>query len=167
MTALPPAADPRRSAVPWRVADLLVLYLSFALGFLLIGAGWAGASGEVRFEDQIRWASVGTVGVILIGAGSLTWLLAGRRNVGLHQRAVTERLRSRTEDDRAAPGPAPEAEPVAPGLVASRVMTRFHRTDCPLVRGKAVRAHQLATHQRRGRVPCDICQPLGEPGQPT
>lgn len=164
-TPTPPSAPPLRSAVPWRVGDLLVLYATVALAFLLIGAGWAGASGELRFEAQIRWASVGTAGVIVLGAGSLAWLLAGRRNVGLVQREVVGRLRRPSEcPDTAPAAPVTELDPLDAGaLVATRVMTRFHRPDCQLVQGKPVRPYQLSTHRRRGRVPCDVCAPLGEP----
>lgn len=164
-----PAAHPRQAAVPWRVGDLLVLYATFAVAVLLIGAGWAGASGELRFESQIRWASVSTAGVIVLGAGSLAWLLAGRRNVGLAQRQLVAQLRD-AGGPPAGPGPAGSAAVAATdpasevALVATRVMTRFHRPDCQLVRGKPVRPYQLATHERRGRVACDICEPLHERG---
>jgi hypothetical protein len=142
-----------RGPVPWKVGDLLVVYATTAIGIVLVLAAWFQASGEVHLNDQVGWATVGSAGVIVLGAGNLAWLLAGRRSVGALRRAVL------------AAAPVAGAEPaeavlaMPDALVAARTMTRFHRPDCILVAGKSVQAHSLDTHRRRGRRPCDVCAP--------
>lgn len=143
---------PSRSPVPWKIGDLLVLYATTSIGIVLVLAAWYAASGEVRLEDQARWATLGTAGVIVLGAGNLAWLLAGRRATGELRRHLLAR----------APGAeTTQASSAArrTSLVAGKTMTRFHRADCPLVQGKTVRAQTRATHERRGRRPCDVCTP--------
>ena len=38
-------------------------------------------------------------------------------------------------------------------------MTRFHRAACPLAAGKVVSPAPRAEHERRGLVPCEVCDP--------
>lgn len=147
-------SEPARGAtsVPWRLGDLLVLYATTAIGVVLVLSAWYAASDELTLADQTGWLTVGTAGVVVLGAGNLAWLLAGWRAVTLERRRVCALV------------PATPAAPAAPAevvgeLVAARSMTRFHRPDCALVAGKRVRHYALATHEARGRRPCDVCQP--------
>ena len=145
-----------RRPLPWRVGDLLLLYATTTTGCVLVLASWFAVAGEVHLNDQVPWLNAGVAGVIVLGAGNLAWLLAGRRSIGALRRALLSSV---------AAGEAPAASaPVAaasPGrLVAGRAMTRFHRPDCLLVTGKPVRALSLETHEKRGRRPCDVCRPV-------
>src|SRR5947199_77054 len=45
-------------------------------------------------------------------------------------------------------------------LVAAPNMTRYHRRACPLAAGKTVRPATRAAHERAGRRPCGVCQPV-------
>ena len=149
-----------RRPLPWRVGDLLLLYATTTTGCVLVLASWFAVAGEVRLNDQVPWLNAGVAGVIVLGAGNLAWLLAGRRSIGALRRALLTSI----GDD--APTPTPVGTPADDRLVAGRAMTRFHRPDCLLVTGKPVRALSLETHEKRGRRPCDVCRPA-EPVEPA
>jgi hypothetical protein len=149
--------DPRRRSMPWRLPDLLLLYLANLAGLLLIVTAWFEASGATSQDTQILWLDVGTAGVIVAGAGNVLWLLSGRRQVGELRRALTPALFARV----AQPDSRPEATAakVDPGLLVTGAdMTRYHRADCLLVAGKQVEAGSEATHRSRGLRPCQVCQ---------
>src|SRR5438067_13202899 len=66
----------------------MVLYVGTAVGLLIIGIAWFGASSSVVVSSQVRWTNVGVGGLIVLGAGILAWVLAGRRAVGELRRHV-------------------------------------------------------------------------------
>jgi len=146
-----------RRPVPWRLGDLLLLYACTVVGLLLIAVAWFGASSSVVVDSQVRWTNIGIGGLILLGAGNLSWILAGRRAVGELRRHLTPLI----------PLPerrvAPDTEAIPPqgaadgALVSARGMTRYHRPDCVFVAGKSVQKASERTFRRRGRTPCAAC----------
>src|SRR2546421_3395914 len=68
--------------VPWRLANLLVLWAALAAGATLLVLAWWGASATADQSSQVAWINVGVCGVIVSGAGITTWVLSGRRAVG-------------------------------------------------------------------------------------
>jgi hypothetical protein len=46
-----------------------------------------------------------------------------------------------------------------PVIVASADVARFHRPDCPLVRGRNTEAADPSEQVALGRVPCGACRP--------
>lgn len=147
-------SQPARGAtsVPWRLGDLLVVYATTAVGVVLVLAAWYAASDELTLAAQTGWLTLGTAGVVVLGAGNLAWLLAGWRAITLERRRLFALVPATT-------APAAPTEVVGE-LVAARSMTRFHRPGCPLVAGKRVRHYAFATHEARGRRPCGVCQPV-------
>ena len=142
--------DRFRRSVPWDVRDLLALYATTFAGVLLVFLAWYEVSASTRLASQVRWTNVGVAGVIVLGAGNLFWLLRGRRAAGQLKRRLLPLVAVPEE------GPATVA---AVRLVAGSAMTRFHRSDCPLVAGKSVKAVSEAAHRRAGRQPCGVCEP--------
>jgi hypothetical protein len=124
--------------------------------------GWFGASGESTPADQTKWLDVAAAGVGVAGVGSAMLLLNGRRAVGECRRAL---LPSREERGASAVEPVhvePRVESADRGAdryVAGANMSKYHRADCPLVGGKAVRVASVRAHVGRGRRPCGVCQP--------
>ena len=143
-----------RRPIPWRVGDVLLLYTTTVAGCVLVLASWFGVAGEVRVDDQIVWMNTGVAGVIVLGAGNLAWLLTGRKATGALRRALLPTVPVTTPTETLEPASVDDGR-----LVAAKGMTRYHRPDCILVLGKAVRAHSLAAHQKRGLQPCDVCAP--------
>ena len=134
---------------------------SQVVGLALVLVGWVQASGDLRPRGQIGPLNLGIVGATVAVAASLRLLARGRRTVTARQVAVlapllpSPRRDARSEIDlRSASAPqAPDA------LVASSIMTRYHRTGCLLVAAKPVAPAPLAEHQAAGRQPCGVCTP--------
>ena len=129
--------------VPWKLGDLLVLYVCTLGGLVLVGVGWFGTSSSVVVGDQVRWVVVGAAGVIVLGAGNLAWLLTGRRAVG--------ELRRRLVAERRLLSVPPSASTMR--LVSGPNMTRAHLDSCPLVAGKPVATVTATDGLRR----CGVC----------
>ena len=146
-----------RTLPPWRLPELLFLYVTTAVGAVVLAVGWWGTSGTAKLTHQIPWLCLAAGGLIVLGAGNSLWLLLGRR-------AVADRRRVLLAAFDALPVPAgPDAVPATDGAgprpVAATGMGHYHRPDCQLVAGKAVRAATPATHEKAGRRPCGMCRP--------
>jgi hypothetical protein len=146
-----------RRPVPWRLGDLLVLYACTALGALLVAVAWFGASSSVRVASQVRWTNIGVGGLIVFGAGSLAWLLTGRRAVGELRRHLLPLIP--VPEQPAVEGRAPASPTTNGALVSVRGMTHYHRAACIFVAGKDVEKASERTFRRRGRTPCAACRP--------
>ena len=146
----PPAPD---QPYPWVVPDLFRWF--FLLGLSLVGivVAWWGESGTARLSSQITWLNVGVAAVVVGGLGNMTWLLQGRRALALRRRALLATVPAATT--RAAPVAYSEEDPTR---VAVSGASRHHRSDCPAVAGKKVKAMSADEHERAGRRPCGICQ---------
>lgn len=142
--------------VPWRLGDLLGLWLAFSLGALALLVSWWGASGTALLTRQYAWTDLGIAGAVVIACGNGLWILTGRRAVGERRRRVLDAYAGLSSPDATTLAPV---EQEANGLVASPGMRRYHRPGCQLVSGKAVAAAPIDVHERHGRRPCGICQP--------
>ncbi|HEY3240551.1 MAG TPA: hypothetical protein VGL92_13355 [Acidimicrobiia bacterium] len=148
------------TAGPWGADQRVTLAVGWVLGVAMAVLGWWGTSGEAIVEDQLPWVALSAMGVMVAGAFGALWLLAGRRAVGLRCRDSI---------------PAPEVadDPVTvdlravstvngtngDGFVAAARMRYFHRSDCLLARGKALRSAERIEHVEQGRIPCEVCRP--------
>jgi hypothetical protein len=146
-----------RRSVPWRVGDLMILYACSAVGLLVIGIAWFGASSSVVVSSQLRWTNVGIGGLIILGAGILAWILAGRRAVGELRRHVTSLIPLPEQSVATEPAPAPASTAAGGRLVSAAGMTHYHRPDCIFVAGKAVKKGTERTFRRQKRTPCAGC----------
>jgi hypothetical protein len=52
------------------------------LGLAAIVGGWLWASDRGLLGDQFPAANLAVVGLIVAGAGNISWLLSGRRTIG-------------------------------------------------------------------------------------
>jgi hypothetical protein len=141
--------------LPWRLGDVLGLYITLSIGGILLLVAWWGASSTPRFSSQIAWVNVGVVGLIVAGFGGAVWLLTGRRAVG-------ERVARVIPGESLSPTFGTQASNGGVRLVAGRRMTRYHRPDCQLVAGKNVGEASLADHRAAGRRPCGVCLGVAE-----
>jgi hypothetical protein len=139
--------------------------VGWTLALCAVGFAWFATSGESVLDDQVGWVAVAAAAVMLAGAVSGAWLLAGRRAVGLRTRhAVPLPAEGALADVvdlrmKAQVISAPVAEVDLADLVAAPGMRYFHRADCTLASGKAVAPAERAAHLRQGRNPCEVCQP--------
>jgi hypothetical protein len=157
--AAPPDAPRRRvqyrsAPSPWRRSDVVLCLLLGGLGVAGIVACWWGATDEVIWRKQSGW---------LIGAILCTGLVvvAGGIFVLLGMRRVRQGFRDLRRDQRALGltrrrGAGAPNEPVVDGaLVTAPQMTRVHRPNCILLRGKAAAPVPVADLDNYGR--CGVC----------
>jgi hypothetical protein len=75
---------------PWSGRDLFAVVALNAAGLALIVAGSVWASGRTVVADQFPATDLTVLGLVLAGAGNLTWLLAGRRTLARVRRLLLE-----------------------------------------------------------------------------
>ena len=157
--------QPADRPLPWEAAHLLRACAAVAVSVMALMIAWWGASGTTRLSTEFAWMNLGVAALVLIGATAAMWLLVGRRALGRRQATVTALLQAavakrKSEWDAGAPhsGDSPDGD----ALVWGKGMTLYHRADCQLVAGKAVRSATLRSHARAHRKPCQIC--LGSKG---
>jgi hypothetical protein len=128
----------------------MILAAANVLGVVLLVVGWWGASRELTVDDQVVWTNTAFAGVAIAAAGSVWWLVVGRRAVGRRVRLV-----------RQAWGRAGQFTAFAPSadLVAAPGSTRYHRRNCALAAARDVRAAPRPVHERSGLRPCGVCRP--------
>jgi hypothetical protein len=146
---------------PWTSADLIRTVVCNAVGLFVVFISWDQASAQTAVRSELTWFELGLLGLSIAGIGNALWVLSGRRNVGLARVALFPgrpgpRRPRPTDPDRPDVAHTDLSEHV---LVAAANMTRYHRTDCPLVQGKQVSAKTLGRHRTSGRMACELCTP--------
>jgi hypothetical protein len=67
---------------PWGRRDLVTVAVLNLIGLGLIVGGWLWASDRTLVADQFPAANLTVIGLVVAGAGNVSWLLSGRRAVG-------------------------------------------------------------------------------------
>ncbi len=150
-------------AALWGTGQRTMLGVGWTLGVVAVVLGWWGTAGEAVVGDQYRWVSLAAVGLVLSGAVSAAWLMAGRRAVGVRCRHTVpvpeEGDRAPVVDLRPLPAASAAVGQNGSRPVSADGMRYFHRPDCPLARGKAVAGAERAEHEQLGRTACEVCVP--------
>jgi hypothetical protein len=152
----PPAQGaPRTMSLGAWTSDAVVRLLTLnglALATLLIC--WYQTSGEATPHDQLVWMNVGLAGLGLSGLANAAWLLRGRHAVGAARVAWLG-------DDDVFPPSCPQTDETAAdgSFVIGRRMSRYHRSNCPLVAGRQLWADARADLEVDGYLPCAVCRP--------
>ena len=141
-----------------------MLRMCAAVGISAVGLliSWWGASGTARLSTEFAWVNLGLAAMVLLGTTMGAWLLVGRRAVGQRQRTVSAALEAalaRPHLPSQARSSANQVPTYREGFVWGKGMTLYHRADCQLVAGKALRSATVAAHERARRKPCQICLP--------
>jgi hypothetical protein len=141
---------------------MAALGAAISAGAALMVLAWYRASDTVAVDDQVRWASVGLAGAMLVGVAGLVAVAVTHRRLRLRFRSVESTLEPCLAGMGAAAA-AGSTHTMAAGrgvaLVAAPNMRHFHRPDCPLAAGKAARPASRADHERAGRQTCAVCAP--------
>lgn len=157
----PPDAPSRRVSYrsapsPWRRGDLVLCGLLGGLGVAGIIGCWFGATDEVVWREQTGWLIGGIfcTGLVVLGGG--LWVLIGLRRVRQGFRDLRRDQRVALGLTRSRTARSTEADPVRTDqLVTSGQMTRAHRPDCLLLRGKQVVAVAPGDVDKYSR--CGVC----------
>jgi hypothetical protein len=125
------------------------------IGAAVLVLGWRSVASESVYAEQVPGINMAAGGVLVAGAGSILWLLAGRRAVRLRRLTVLADLRSM---------PRPESHGMvhastSQALVAGEGLRRFHRSDCTMAQGRHWSAASRLDHELAGRVACGVCRP--------
>jgi hypothetical protein len=146
-----------RASAPWHTGNRLsVLFLSL-IGLGGIVFSWWMVAGTAETATQQRWIDVGVVALLLATVGDVVYLLAGRSSVRTRERSLA--LRMARLADAGLLGDGDAAESGTGAVVTAPRMSRYHRSDCLLVRGKAVSRGTVAENESAGRRPCGVCMP--------
>jgi hypothetical protein len=137
---------------PWRASYAIVPGILGVVGILVMAICWVQLSDKVVWRDQISWLVGACLGAGAFVLGGVLWILVGMREVrrGFRDLRRQQRLMSPVE-------PVPARAAAATGevlvLVSAPGMTRAHRPDCLLLRGKTVTAVPLGDNRPR----CGVC----------
>jgi hypothetical protein len=145
---------------PWRSSDVLRLARGIGIGAIGLASAWVAASITSTVDRQLYWVALGVVSVLVAAFSMVAWLLFGLRAVGLTRHQVAAELR--TWDGRATEPPDVErghADPGSPQLFIASGMTRYHKPDCLLIRGKESRPIDAGEIGASGLRPCGVCNP--------
>jgi hypothetical protein len=143
----------RSDPAPWRRRDAVLCGLLAVAGIAGIVGCWFGATDEVVWREQTGWltGAILCTGLVVLGGG--LWVLIGLRR-------VRQGFRDLRRDQRAALGltrvratAAVDSADDTGELVTAGQMTRVHRPDCILMRGKT--AQPVAEASTYGR--CGVC----------
>ena len=162
-TATPPDAPARRvsyrsGSSPWRRRDQVICGLLAVLGLAGLVTCWFGATDEVVWRDQTGWliGSIFCAGLVALGGG--LWVLIGLRRVrqGFRDLRRDQRTVLGLSRARSAGTAADKRVAVADGeLVTTGQMTRAHRPECLLMRGKPATPVPPVEVTRYGS--CGVC----------
>jgi hypothetical protein len=141
---------------PWVGEHLARVVVANALGLVAILASWYATSGSTTTSDALGWLGLGIAGLVVAGVSNGLWLGRARQSITLASVAILATVAGSNGKGVAAPTTA-LTDAVA--LVAGAGMSRYHRSDCGLVRNKATTATSRASHERSGRSPCPVCEP--------
>lgn len=147
------AAEPSRflGDSPWTVTQLTTTLGVAVLAVVGIAVTWLGSADAEVYGDQLVWLGTAIIVTALGVVAGVAWIAGGTRTVRLLRKEVLLDA-SRVPLSRLTAEPA--ADDVAGAVVVTNG-TRFHRPSCPFVAGKPV----AAALDRRGRAPCEVCNP--------
>jgi len=143
-----PAAD-ALPPTPWRpFASRALTYVSIT-SLALVAVGWWMASGAATAGHEVAGLNLAVAGLVLLGAASASWLIAGSRAVARRQAHLVQSARAL----RGSPT-AEAADDVPRATVALADGRHVHRPGCQFVAGKPT---VPASASHGGRPACPVC----------
>jgi len=129
---------------PWQRRDALVFLTGVALGPIGLLAGWIGCHQTNHWGDQQGWLAVAILALVISTASVAGWFRVGLLNVRRLQYALAGVARTQLTATATAVQ-AEHREPDSWPLVMVDGLSLYHRPDCLLVTGKAVRPSEGST----------------------
>ncbi|MCU1691852.1 MAG: hypothetical protein JWM64_943 [Frankiales bacterium] len=137
----------------WFAGQFVQLCLAQALAAVVLAVAAFGSSHSSSLSTQLNWIVLAIAGLAIALAPNLSWLLVGRRRIGLRRAQLAVDVDARFAP-RATTAPDEESR-----LVTALNMSHYHRSGCQLVRGKATHAADLPSHLSAALTPCGVCRP--------
>jgi hypothetical protein len=135
---------------PWKPGDTPAVLTLNALAAMGVLVCWIGSATEVRFHDTLYWLQGAIVAALVASVANGLWLVAGMRQLRARRRVLIETW------PRAS---SPAAITRELEVVTAERMTTYHRPNCLLVAGKALRTGTRSALERTKKRPCGMCQP--------
>jgi hypothetical protein len=147
--------QPPRLPVPWKPEQLIRLLATDLLALALLVIAWFNSAGELHLATQIRYVDLAVLAAVLAGIGHTSWIVAGRRAVGLRTRELAEQVQQRCRVGASAASQAPTltAFGAITGYVQAAGMTKVHVPECPLIKGKP-----MVVVAADAGLPCGVCR---------
>lgn len=149
-------AQPDR-AEPWRRPHLVASLVLAGLGCLGMIVCWYQGASELTYHDQVPWlvGSIASAGTAVIGG--VVWLVCGFRQVSLLERDLLGYLGPWLAAAQP-PMTGPAGSSGTGSLVIAAGMSRAHRPECLLVRGKRDPTPISPAEARVRELPtCGVC----------
>ena len=128
-----------------------LLVLGHAVAALAVLVASLGARNTGDLGRQSDWTALAVAALALGVLTSALWLLGGRRAVGRRRVDLAKAAAAIFEVP-------PTAAAQGDHRVATVVMSRYHRPNCQMVRGKELVTVPVEEHQRAGRTACAVCE---------
>ena len=132
---------------PWRASYGIVPSILAVGGVIVMIVCWVQLSDKVVWRDQISWLVGASMGAGAVVLGGVLWILVGMREVRRGFRDLRRQQRLMSPELTT----VRSATPIVEVLVSAAGMTRAHRPDCLLLRGK--QAVPVADDRPR----CGVC----------
>jgi hypothetical protein len=143
-------------STPWTRLDAAVWTAAMAAAVAVGAWAWWEAAGTPVLSHQVPWVSGACGAFVVATAAHGSWILRGRRRIGLRCLALFPC------DDNAATGDE-VTPPVLPSeartLMAAPGLRRYHRPGCPLAQGAPFMPAERPVHESAGRLACGVCRP--------
>jgi hypothetical protein len=120
----------------------------------MLVVGWSAVSARADFVDQLPWAVVGLVGLLVAFCAQAVFVLRVRRVVAVRLRSRFGHGVKAARHDRPGLVQAGDVD-----LVAGEGLRRYHRSDCALAREQRWPEKAEAAHRAAGLLPCGVCRP--------
>ena len=149
---------------PWSGRQVAATTAANAVAVTLAAAAWWVTSGMDTATSQVRWSSIGLIGVVIALAANSWFLAQGRQGVRVAHRAVFAQpcfVPFPAGEPAANGGDSEAVRPPASGdrYLSVRGTVRYHRPACPLVARKNVDEAPRSGHEQSGRKACEVCEP--------
>jgi hypothetical protein len=149
---------------PWSGRQVAATTAANAVAVTLAAAAWWVTSGMDTATSQVRWSSIGLIGVVIALAANSWFLAQGRQGVRVAHRAV---FAQPCFAPSAAGTPATNGSHSSPvrstasgdGYLSVPGTVRYHRPTCSLVARKNVDEAPRSVHEQSGRKACEVCEP--------
>jgi hypothetical protein len=151
-------ADSVPADVLWRRGHMTKAAVLIALGTVLWFVGAYQVAGRATLERQAGPMDLAIIGLIVAGAGQVSWIADGRRRIGLRRRAligVGPQHRAASREPKSAVVASSELAT----CFASADTKLFHRADCRMGEGREWSGAARSAHVAAGRTPCGVCKP--------
>jgi hypothetical protein len=151
-------ADAAPAGTLWRRGHVTKAGVLIVVGAVLWVVGAYQVAGRATLEKQSGPMNLAIIGLIVAGVGQLSWIVDGRRRIGVRRRVLigVEMQHPAVKRARRA---AIAASTDSTACFAGPDTNLFHRVDCRMGEGREWAGMARSAQAAAGRTPCGVCKP--------